>query len=106
MSMVPKWDLALVLRHLTQPPYEPMHLATPKALTYKTVFLLGLASAKRIGELHALTKFTSHTEHWTSVTINYDTKFIAKTQDPADPKTSMGALTIPALAPPPCLRSS
>ncbi len=43
MSTVPKWDLALVLSHLTQPPYEPMHLATPNTLTYKTVFLLGLA---------------------------------------------------------------
>ncbi len=74
-------------------------MASPKALTHKTVFLLGLASAKRIGELHALTKDISHTECWTSVTINYDTKFIAKTQDPGDPKNIMGALTIPALAP-------
>ncbi len=61
MSTVPKWDLALALRHLTGPPYEPMHLASPKALTQKTVFLLGLASAKRIGELHALTKHTYRT---------------------------------------------
>ncbi len=94
MSTVPKWDLAFVLRHLTGPPYEPLHLATLKDLTYKTVFLLGLASAKRIGELHALTNEISHTENWTSMSIRFDPTFLAKTQDPADPRTSMSVLTV------------
>ncbi len=98
MSTVPKWNLAVVLRHLTRPPYEPLNTASPKFLTYKTAFLLGLASAKRIGELHALTKFTSHTEGWTSVTINFDPSFMAKTQDPSDPSTSMSTVTIPSLS--------
>ncbi len=99
MSTVPKWDIALVLRNLTGPPYEPLHLATPKDLTHKTVFLLGLASAKRIGELHALTNEISHTENWTSVSIRFDPTFLAKTQDPSDPRTSMCVLMIPALSP-------
>ncbi len=85
--------------NLTGPPYEPLHLATPKDLTHKTVFLLGLASAKRIGELHALTNKISHMENWTSISIRFDPTFLAKTQDPADPRTSMSVLTVPALTP-------
>ncbi len=98
MSTVPKWDLALVLRHLTKPPYEPLHLASLKLLTFKAIFLLSLASAKRIGELHALTKNFSHTNNWNSITIMFDPSFLAKTQDPADPSTGLSSLTIPALA--------
>ena len=36
-------------------PFEPLHLATVRNLTYKTVFLVALASAARRSELHALT---------------------------------------------------
>ncbi len=98
-SPVPKWDLALVLRNLTGPPYEPLHLASFKHLTYKTVFLLGLASAKRMGEIHALTKEVSHTQGWASVTISLDPRFLSKTQVPSDPRTRLEVLTIPALSP-------
>ncbi len=97
MSEVPKWDLALVLRKLTEPPYEPLATASFKFLTYKTIFLLSLASAKRIGELHALTKDFSHTENWTSISLQFDKSFLAKTQDPADPSTGLSTLSVPAL---------
>ena len=50
----PSWDLPLVLRSLTQPPYEPLYQSTLKFLSHKTAFLLAICSAKRLGELHAL----------------------------------------------------
>jgi len=50
----PKWDLALVLRVLTKEPYEPLLSATPLYLTRKTVFLLLLATARRVSDIHAI----------------------------------------------------
>ena len=53
-KLVPQWSLSLVLRALREPPFEPMDSISFKALTYKTVFLLALASGRRRSELHAL----------------------------------------------------
>ena len=50
----PQWSLSLVLRVLQAAPFEPMDAISMKALTYKTVFLLALASGRRRSELHAL----------------------------------------------------
>ena len=50
----PSWDLTLVLRSLTQAPYEPMEQADLKSLSHKMLFLLAICSAKRVSELHAL----------------------------------------------------
>ncbi|XDV15183.1 hypothetical protein PO909_015313 [Leuciscus waleckii] len=50
---VPPWDLALVLRALSLPPFEPLASIAVKELSLKTALLLALASAKRIGDLHA-----------------------------------------------------
>ena len=51
---VPNWDLPFVLDSHTKPPYEPMADADFKALCLKTAFLLAICSAKRVGELCAL----------------------------------------------------
>ncbi len=50
---VPPWDLEVVLRVLSQPPFEPLVSVDLKELSLKTALLLALASAKRIGDLHA-----------------------------------------------------
>lgn len=50
----PSWDLPLVLRSLTRGPYEPLEHSSLKLLTHKTAFLIAMCSAKRVGELHAL----------------------------------------------------
>ncbi len=50
---VPPWVLEVVLRALSQPPFEPLTSVGLKELSLKTTFLLALASAKRIGDLHA-----------------------------------------------------
>ncbi len=50
---VPPWDLEVVLRALSQPPFEPLASVDLKELSIKTALLLALASAKRIGDLNA-----------------------------------------------------
>ena len=50
---VPTWNLSLVLHQLTKAPFEPLRKASLKHLTFKTVFLLALASGKRRSEIHA-----------------------------------------------------
>ncbi len=50
---VPPWDLEVVSRALSQPPFEPLTSVGLKELSLKTTLLLALASAKRIGDLHA-----------------------------------------------------
>ncbi len=52
-TSVPPWDLEVVLRALSQPPFEPLTSVGLKELSLKTTLLLALASAKRIGDLHA-----------------------------------------------------
>lgn len=52
--LVPSWDLPTVLAALSCSPFEPLEQAELKMLSLKTVLLLALASAKRIGEIHAL----------------------------------------------------
>ena len=49
----------------------------------RKLFLLALASAKRIGELHALSYRVSHTRNWGEVSFSFVTGFVAKTQDPS-----------------------
>jgi integrase len=51
---VPKWDLNLVLRALSKPPFHPIGSSAPVFLTQKTVFLLLLATARRRGDIHAI----------------------------------------------------
>ena len=54
MPVLPQWDLGIVLEALSKPPYEPLWEASLKHLTFKTVFLLAMASAGRRSELQAL----------------------------------------------------
>ena len=53
-SLLPRWSLDLVLAALKRQPFEPIKLASLKHLTWKTVFLLAITSARRASELHAL----------------------------------------------------
>ena len=50
---VPTWNLSLVLHQLTQAPHEPLKDVSLKQLTFKTVFLLALASGKCRTEIYA-----------------------------------------------------
>ena len=58
----PAWDVALVLQSFTGALYEPLRTCDERFLCQKTLFLLALASAKRIGEFHALSYRVSFQE--------------------------------------------
>ena len=79
----PAWDLDIVLRSLVRSPYEPLREASWKDLTKKTLFLLALATAKRVGELQALSARVA----WSGpdASVSYLPKFVAKTETPANP---------------------
>ena len=66
-------------------------------LAQKTLFLLALASAKRIGELHALSYRISHARNWGDVSFSYVTGFVAKTQDPSSLAPRFEGFSVPAL---------
>ncbi|XP_064103326.1 uncharacterized protein LOC135213276 [Macrobrachium nipponense] len=93
----PHWDVALVLKSLRGPPYEPLHSASLKNLTLKTLFLLALASSKRVSELHALSYEVSHTRRWREMGFSFVPGFVAKTQDPSKPDEMFSSFTIPSL---------
>ncbi|KAL2077870.1 hypothetical protein ACEWY4_027374 [Coilia grayii] len=55
----PTWDLTLVLKAMTGPPFEPIQSIPIRLLSIKTALLLALASAKRVGEVHAMSSHPS-----------------------------------------------
>ena len=93
----PAWDVSLVLQSLTGAPYEPLRTCEERFLAQKTLFLLALASAKRIGELHALSYRVSHTRNWGEVSFSFVTGFVAKTQDPSSLAPRFEGFSVPAL---------
>ena len=50
---VPQWDVFIVVQALKGPPFEPAITCDAAHWSYKTAFLLALATAKRLSELHA-----------------------------------------------------
>ena len=92
----PAWDVSLVLQSLTGAPYEPLRTCEERFLAQKTLFLLALASAKRISELHALSYRVSHTRDWGEVSFAFVTGFVAKTQDPSSLAPRFEGFTVPA----------
>ena len=93
----PAWDISLVLQSLTGAPYEPLRTCEEHFLAQKTLFLLALASAKRIGELHALSYRVSHTRNWGEVSFSFVTGFVAKTQDPSSLAPRFEGFSVQAL---------
>ena len=94
----PEWSLALVLSALTKPPFEPLDQASDQLLTWKTVFLIALASGKRWGEIHAFERTRLHrTAGWTQVTLRVGLSFISKTQMLGKGPKCVLSCTIPAL---------
>ena len=74
---VPSWNLSLVLHQLTKAPFEPMQDSSLKHLTFKTVFLLALASGKRRSEIHAwLNKYVRYKDNYSKVALSPSASFI------------------------------
>ena len=93
----PNWDVSLVLQSLTRAPYEPLRSADERFLAQKTLFLIALASAKRIGELHALSYRVSHSRDWGEASFVFVLGFVVKTQDPSSQDPRFDSFAIPAL---------
>ena len=79
----PAWDVSLVLQSLTGAPYKPLWTCEQLFLAQKMLFLLALASAKSIVELHALSYRVSHSRGWGEVSFSFVPGFVAETQDPS-----------------------
>ena len=93
----PAWDVTLVLQSLTQALYEPLRTSDERLLALLTLFLSALASAKWIGELHALSHRISHSRDWGEVSFTFVAGFVAKTQDPSSSAPLFEGFTVPAL---------
>ena len=74
----PAWDLAKVLRYLNSPQFEPLSQASLRALSLKALFLLALATAKRVGELQALSSIVTFVG--VDACLSYILQFVAKSE--------------------------
>ncbi|CAG2193950.1 unnamed protein product [Mytilus edulis] len=80
-QLAPNWDLPYVLLMLTKTPFEPLEEAELKYFTLKTVFLLALASAARVSELHSFTIKDKHfRKEQRGIRLLPNMQFLAKTQ--------------------------
>ena len=79
----PSWDLNKVLLALMEPPFEPLSEATLRNMTKKTLFLLSLASAKRIGEIQALSSNVAR--RGLDMSVSFLPEFVAKTESESNP---------------------
>ena len=93
----PDWNLLLVLRCLSRPPFEPLKPASDKHLTWRTSFLLAFALAKRVNELYSLSFCVSNFLGWRSCTFTFLPDFVTKTQNPVVPNPLFDEFTIPSL---------
>ena len=74
----PAWDLAKVLRYLNSPHFEPLSQASLRAPSLKTLFLLALATAKRVDELQALSSIVTFVG--VDACLSYIPQFVAKSE--------------------------
>ena len=79
----PPWDLDKVLQYLSGPLFEPLARASFLNKTKKALFLLAMATAKRVSELQALSFSVSFQGE--DLVLYYDPFFRAKTESAANP---------------------
>ena len=79
----PTWDLDKVLEYLSGPLFEPLTNASFRNKTRKALFLLAMATAKRVGELQALSFSVSHKGE--DLVLHYDPFFLAKAETASNP---------------------
>jgi hypothetical protein len=101
---VPAWDLSIVLRMLNGELFEPLSMVDIKYLAYKTAFLLALASASRVSELHAIVVYSiqyvesiRYGEDYRGVSYSPALGFLSKTQSPEDTQRALAKITVMSL---------
>ena len=90
----PPWDLDKVLQYLSGPPFEPLARASFLNKTKKALFLLAMATAKRVSELQALSFSVSFQGE--DLVLYYNPFFRAKTESAANPLPR--SVIVPSLA--------
>ena len=95
---IPQWDLSIVMRRLTRAPFEPMRSAKLSFVSWKTAFLLALATSKRRSELRAFSCKVLHSENWHRMTLQPLVEFVAKTEVPDRPETRLQPFSLDGLA--------
>ncbi|MPC97723.1 hypothetical protein E2C01_093052 [Portunus trituberculatus] len=73
----------VVLKALSLAPFEPLRASSFRDLTKKTLFLVSLASAKRVSELQALSY--ELTQQGKDIILSYLPEFVAKTETSSNP---------------------
>jgi hypothetical protein len=88
--LVPKWDLDVVLAYLDSDVFKPLESITLRALTLKTVFLMVMATAARVSEIHALCRQPPCLQWLQNAAVRLKTApgFLAKNRLPEDPSLS------------------
>ena len=79
----PTWDLCRVLEYLRGPVFEPLTLKDLLTVTYKVLFLLSLATAKRVSELQALSCSIAFSDK--DLSLSSLPEFVAKTESERNP---------------------
>ena len=79
----PSWDLTTVLTYLRSSSFEPLTTISLRDLTRKTLFFISLATAKRVGEIQALSRRVSFSS--SSAGLSYVPEFVAKTESAMRP---------------------
>jgi hypothetical protein len=94
----PAWDLSLVLEVLNGDNFEPLAKVYMKYLAFKTAFLLALAIASRVSELHAIdVDIIRFGENWRDVSFAPSMGFLSKTQTPEDTQRALARVTVKSL---------
>ena len=78
----PSWDLPTVLNFLRSSPLEPLSSASLRDLTRKRLFLIALATAKRVGELQAISTSLISSS---AAGLSYVPEFVAKIETATRP---------------------
>ena len=86
-TLTPKWDLAVVLNFLKSPTMKDNKLLDFKHLTWKTVFLVALASGRRASEISNLSGIVGDISlsKKGAFSLKFLPEFLAKNQNPEDP---------------------
>ena len=82
-NRAPPWDLTLVLTYLRSSDFEPLSSVSLRQLTVKTLFLVSLATARRVSEIQALSKEVSFSGN--DAYLTFLPEFRAKTESEANP---------------------
>ena len=79
----PSWDLVKVLTYLRGSMFEPLSSKPLWVVTMKVAFLLALATAKRVGELQALSVLVG--SRGPNISLVYLLEFVVKTESERNP---------------------